>query len=182
MALASVDFLNTNSYTKLANKYKELKDKHLRTYFKEDTSRFETFSIEWKDFLFDYSKNRLDEETMELLLELANECKLKDAIEKMFQGDRINQTEDRAVLHTALRNRSTQPVLVDGKDVMPEIRAVLEKMKYFSQEVISGDWKGHTGKSITDVVNIGIGGSDLGPYMVCEALKHYKTRLICILV
>ncbi len=179
MALASIDFLKTNSYSKLANKYKELKDKHLRTYFEEDASRFDTFSIEWKDFLFDYSKNRIDEETMKLLLELAHECELKDAIEKMFQGDRINQTENRAVLHTALRNRSTQPVLVDGKDVMPEIQAVLEKMKFFSQEVISGDWKGHTGKSITDVVNIGIGGSDLGPYMVSEALKHYKTRLNC---
>lgn len=127
--------------------------------------------------LFDYSKNRIDEQTIALLIQLAKECKLDQAIEAMFKGEAINRTENRAVLHTALRNLSGTPVFVDGKDVMPEVNAVLEHMKTFSEAVISGQWKGYSGKEITDVVNIGIGGSDLGPVMVTEALKSYKNRL-----
>lgn len=177
MALPKIEFQQTESFQQLSKHYNQIKDTHLRTWFKEDSDRFNQFSIQWKDFLLDYSKNRIDSKTLELLLGLAKECKLSESIEKMFTGDKINETENRAVLHTALRNRGEGEVLVDGKDVMPEIKRVLNKMQLFSDEVIAGHWKGHSGKEITDVVNIGIGGSDLGPYMVCEALKHYKTRL-----
>ena len=127
--------------------------------------------------LVDYSKNRITEETLAKLQDLAKECDLAGAIKSMFSGEKINRTENRAVLHVALRNRSNTPILVDGKDVMPEVNAVLEKMKTFSEAIISGEWKGYTGKAITDVVNIGIGGSDLGPYMVTEALRPYKNHL-----
>ena len=129
------------------------------------------------NILVDYSKNLVDSEVMESLFELAKECGLKEATESMFTGQKINATEDRAVLHVALRNRSNTPIIVDGEDVMPEVNAVLEQMKAFSEEVISGKWKGYTGKAITDIVNIGIGGSDLGPLMVTEALKPYKNHL-----
>ncbi len=145
----------------------------MRQMFEEDASRFETFSIRLNDLLLDYSKNRIDSDTRSLLVELARQCGLPAAIERMFSGDKINVTEHRAVLHTALRNRSDRPVLVDGHDVMPDIRRVLAKMRIFSERVRSGEHKGHTGRAITDIVNIGIGGSDLGPLMVCEALKPY---------
>ncbi|MDU2734305.1 MAG: glucose-6-phosphate isomerase, partial [Mixta calida] len=127
--------------------------------------------------LVDFSKNRITSETLDKLQALAKETDLAGAIKSMFSGEKINRTEDRAVLHVALRNRSNTPILVDGKDVMPEVNAVLEKMKSFSERIIGGDWKGYTGKAITDVVNIGIGGSDLGPYMVTEALRPYKNHL-----
>jgi glucose-6-phosphate isomerase len=127
--------------------------------------------------LVDFSKNRITEETLAKLQDLAKETFLADAIKSMFSGEKINRTEDRAVLHVALRNRSNTPIVVDGKDVMPEVNAVLEKMKTFSEAIISGSWKGYTGKAITDVVNIGIGGSDLGPFMVTEALRPYKNHL-----
>ncbi len=149
----------------------------MRKLFAEDPERFDRFSILFETILFDFSKNRITAETMKLLVDLAKEAKLEEIIGKMFSGEKINNTEKRAVLHTALRNRSNKPILVDGQDVMPGINAVLAKMKEFSQRIIDGDWKGYTGKPITDVVNIGIGGSDLGPYMVSEALKPYKTRL-----
>lgn len=129
------------------------------------------------DILLDYSKNRVNDVTMTKLLELAAARKLEDFRTAMFAGDHLNFTEDRAVLHVALRNRSATPILVDGQDVMPEVRAVLAHMKEFSEQVLSGAWKGYTGKTITDVVNIGIGGSDLGPLMVTEALKPYSTAL-----
>jgi len=164
----------TSSWKKLAAHYEKMKKVHMRTLFKEDPERFEKFHILFDEILFDYSKNIITEETMKLLFELANECRLKDSIELMFTGDKINETEKRAVLHIALRNRTNTPIYVDGEDVMPKVNRVLEQMKKFSNDVISGEWKGFTGKRITDIVNIGIGGSDLGPYMVTEALKPYK--------
>ncbi|MDE3075043.1 MAG: glucose-6-phosphate isomerase, partial [Chloroflexota bacterium] len=153
--------------------YREIAPRHMRDMFREDPNRFERFSLRFEDILLDYSKNRVTDETVRLLLELAWQVKLDKWIERMFEGERINITENRAVLHVALRNRSNRPILVDGKDVMPEVNAVLGHMRGFSQAVASGSWKGWTGRAITDVVNIGIGGSDLGPVMVTEALKPY---------
>jgi len=150
---------------------------HLSDYFQADPLRFEKFSLRWDRFLVDYSKNHVSAETMQLLFQLAEECKLPVAIEAMYGGELINETEGRAVLHIALRNQSQVPVKLAGADVMPEIRAVLAQMKTFSDAVIDGGWRGYKGDMITDVVNIGIGGSDLGPVMVTEALKAYKTRL-----
>src|SRR5690606_6437772 len=177
MPLQKINPTQTKAWTKLVVHFQSIKNKSIQNLFTENNQRFEEFHIQFQDILLDYSKNRIDSETMNLLVELAEECQLKDAIEKQFSGDLINETENRAVLHTALRNRENQPVLVDGKDVMTDVNSVLEQMKNFSEKVISGEWKGFSGKEITDVVNIGIGGSDLGPVMVCEALKHYKTRL-----
>lgn len=162
-------------YTKLVAHAEEIKKTHLRELFDLDPNRFNDFHIDWQDFLFDYSKNNITRETMDLLIRLAEESGLKKAIEDMFTGQRINTTENRPVLHIALRNRDNHPILVDGKDVMPEINAVLDKMHRFTDLVRNGEWRGATGKRITDVVNIGIGGSDLGPAMAVEALKYYKT-------
>lgn len=146
--------------------------------FQANPQRFSQYHVNFEDqILVDFSKNAVNETTLALLQQLAEECGLAQAKEAMFSGEKINYTENRAVLHTALRNRSNTPVLVDDKDVMPEVNAVLAKMKAFCQRVISGEWKGYTGKSITDVINIGIGGSDLGPYMVTEALRPYKNHL-----
>jgi glucose-6-phosphate isomerase len=145
----------------------------MRDLFARDPERFERFSLRLGDILFDYSKNRITEETMSLLLSLARQADLAERIEAMFSGEKINTTEGRAVLHVALRNRSNRPVLVDGQDVMPEVNRVLDKMRRFSEAVRSGAWRGYTGKLITDVVNIGIGGSDLGPKMVTTALQPY---------
>jgi glucose-6-phosphate isomerase len=157
----------------LARHKQEVGDLHMRDLFAQDPQRFERFSLRLGDLLFDYSKNRVTEATMRLLFDLARQANLSGWIEAMFTGQKINITEDRAVLHVALRNRSNDPILVDGQDVMPEVNRVLGKMRAFSEAVRSGAWKGYTGKAITDVVNIGIGGSDLGPKMVCEALKPY---------
>ncbi|AAU37788.1 glucose-6-phosphate isomerase [[Mannheimia] succiniciproducens] len=146
--------------------------------FQQEKNRFADYSLTFNnEILVDFSKNKITRETLNLLRRLAKECALDEAKEAMFSGEKINRTENRAVLHTALRNRSNTAVLVDGKDVMPEVNEVLAKMKAFSERVISGEWKGYTGKAITDVVNIGIGGSDLGPYMVTEALRPYKNHL-----
>jgi len=175
--LPKIDFTTTQAFKYLADHYITINESSIKDLFASDPERFEKFSIYLGDILLDYSKNRINEQTMALLFQLARECKLNEAVEAMFNGEKINETEGRAVLHTALRNRSGNPVLTEGKDVMPEIRAVLERMKDFTNRVISGEWKGYTGKEITDVVNIGIGGSDLGPVMVTEALKAYKTRL-----
>ncbi len=150
---------------------------HIRDLFEKDATRFDKFSLTLNDLLFDFSKNRITAKTVELLVALAEDVGLRSAIEKMFNGEKINCTEKRAVLHTALRNRQNTPVYVDGTDVMPDVNRVLGQMKTFAEKVIGGSWVGQTGKAITDVVNIGIGGSDLGPYMVTEALKPYKTRL-----
>ncbi len=157
----------------LAQHKQEVGGLHMRDLFASDPQRFDRFSVRFEDILFDYSKNRVTEKTMQLLFDLARQANLPAMTEAMFTGQKINNTEDRAVLHVALRNRSNEPILVDGQDVMPEVNRVLDKMRSFSNAVRSGAWKGYTGKAITDVVNIGIGGSDLGPKMVCEALKPY---------
>ncbi|MBV7441220.1 glucose-6-phosphate isomerase [Weeksellaceae bacterium TAE3-ERU29] len=174
--MQNINPTKTQAWQKLQAHYNETKDEHLRNLFAKNPNRFSEFSLQWNDFLFDYSKNRINQKTIDLLVELAEECQLKDAIDSMFGGEHINQTEDRAVMHTALRNQSDE-VLIDGENVMPDVKAVLKQMKTFTEKVISGEWKGYTGKAITDVVNIGIGGSDLGPVMVVEALKHYKNHL-----
>lgn len=163
----------TKAWSKLEDHYKKISKTHLRTLFADDPERFRKFSLQLEDILFDYSKNRITEKTLELLLELAEECELERAIAAMFSGDIINATEKRSVLHTALRNFSGQPVLSEGKDVMPAVQRVWQQMRDFCNRIHSGAWTGYTGKKIRYIVNIGIGGSDLGPYMVTEALKPY---------
>lgn len=169
----SFNLTDLSSWKKLQAHYNATKDLKMKDLFAQDPNRFQSFNVTFNDILVDYSKNRITKETMSLLIELAKEVDLKKSTEAMFTGEKINNTENRAVLHTALRNRSNTPVLFEGKDVMPDINAVLAKMKGFCEKVRSGAWKGYTGKAITDIVNIGIGGSDLGPYMVTEALKPY---------
>jgi len=171
--LTQTDPTATAAWKKLAAHYEATKSVHMKRLFAENPERFRNFSVRFNDIFVDYSKNRITAETLTLLGELAEACGLKDAIDRMFAGDRINETENRAVLHTALRNRANTPVYEDGKDVMPEVNAVLAKMKGFAEQVRSGAWKGYTGKRITDIVNIGIGGSDLGPVMVTECLRPY---------
>jgi glucose-6-phosphate isomerase len=174
--LKKIDPTKTKAWRDLSNHFSKMKGVHMKDLFAEDPRRFERFSLRFQDILVDYSKNRIIPETMKLLLSLAEEMDLRDAVEKMFTGDKINETENRAVLHVALRNRSNTPVYVDGQDVMPQVNAVLEKMKSFSEKVIFGDWKGFTGRRVSDLVNIGIGGSDLGPVMVTECLKPYARQ------
>ncbi|EEW7625033.1 TPA: glucose-6-phosphate isomerase [Escherichia coli] len=176
--MKNINPTQTAAWQALQKHFDEMKDVTIADLFAKDGDRFSKFSATFGDqMLVDYSKNRITEETLAKLQDLAKECDLAGAIKSMFSGEKINRTENRAVLHVALRNRSNTPILVDGKDVMPEVNAVLEKMKTFSEAIISGEWKGYTGKAITDVVNIGIGGSDLGPYMVTEALRPYKNHL-----
>lgn len=176
--MKNINPTQTAAWQALQKHFDEMKDVTIADLFAKDGDRFSKFSATFPDqMLVDYSKNRITEETLAKLQDLAKECDLAGAIKSMFSGEKINRTENRAVLHVALRNRSNTPILVDGKDVMPEVNAVLEKMKTFSEAIISGEWKGYTGKAITDVVNIGIGGSDLGPYMVTEALRPYKNHL-----
>lgn len=168
----------TNAWKALEIHQTELANITIQDLFQQEKERFKDYSLTFKEqILVDFSKNNINQQTLSLLRQLAQECSLDSAKEAMFNGEKINRTENRAVLHTALRNRANSPVMVDGKDVMPEVNAVLVKMKDFCQRVISGEWKGYTGKAITDVVNIGIGGSDLGPYMVTEALRPYKNHL-----
>ena len=172
--LPTVNPTTTKAWQALQQHYDtEMKQVHMRQLFKDDPERFSKFSYCMDNLLVDLSKNIITEKTRQLLLQLADECRLKDGIEAMFGGELINHTEGRAVLHTALRNLTDQPVSTEGKDVMPEVREVLSKMKAFCAKVHSGEWKGFTGKPIRYIVNIGIGGSDLGPLMVTEALKHY---------
>jgi glucose-6-phosphate isomerase len=168
----------TAAWEKLQSHFETAKNMNLREVFSEDPQRFEKFSLQFEDILVDYSKNLISEETMKCLFQLAGEVELKGSIAAFFDGEKINQTENRAVLHTALRNMSDRQIAVDGNDVMPQVRAVLDKMKHFSNDVIQGHWKGFTDKPITDIVNIGIGGSDLGPLMVTEALRPYKKEHI----
>lgn len=176
--MKNINPTQTAAWQALQKHFDEMKDVTIADLFAKDGDRFSKFSATFDDqMLVDYSKNRITEETLAKLQDLAKECDLAGAIKSMFSGEKINRTENRAVLHVALRNRSNTLILVDGKDVMPEVNAVLEKMKTFSEAIISGEWKGYTGKAITDVVNIGIGGSDLGPYMVTEALRPYKNHL-----
>ena len=177
MALNTKNPTTTKAWNALQQHFNAIENTSIKELFAQNPNRFEEFSIQYPSLLVDYSKNRINAETIQLLVDLAKEMNVDQAIQQMFDGEVINVTEKRAVLHTVLRNRSNEEVLVDGKDVMPQINEVLEQMKAFSEKVISGEWKGFSGKEITDVVNIGIGGSDLGPVMVTEALKHYKTRL-----
>ena len=171
--LPKVNPIISKSWQSLNRHYAKMEKIHMQTLFAEDPQRFSKFSRRFNDMLIDFSKNRITEETLKLLTDLAKECGLKSAIAKMFSGEKINETENRAVLHIALRNRDSARIVVDGNDVMPEVNAVLRKMKVFSDRLNTGDWKGYTGKKITDIVNIGIGGSDLGPAMVTQALKPY---------
>lgn len=166
----------TPSWQALSQHYQEIFPQHMRDMFAEDAHRAEKLSLKLDDFLLDYSKQRITSKTLELLLQLARETDVENWRERMFTGEKINFTENRAVLHTALRNRSNTPVLVDGKDVMPEVNRVLKKMREFTEQVRAGKWQGYSGKRINTVVNIGIGGSDLGPVMVCNALKAFASR------
>jgi glucose-6-phosphate isomerase len=177
MALPNINPTNTTAWKKLNEHYARMQHVSMQEMFAKDASRAQKFNIQWNDFLVDYSKNIVNQETLALLQDLANEVNLESAIESYFSGENINQTEDRAVLHTALRAPSTATVLVDGKNIIPEVLEVKNKIKTFCSEVISGGRKGFTGKAFTDVVNIGIGGSDLGPAMVVEALQFYRNHL-----
>ncbi|KOQ97699.1 glucose-6-phosphate isomerase [Haemophilus sp. C1] len=176
--MKNINPTHTQAWKALEAHKAELSNTTIQDLFKQEKNRFDDYSLTFNDqILVDFSKNNINQTTLSHLRQLAQECALDSAKEAMFTGEKINRTENRAVLHTALRNRANTPVLVDGKDVMPEVNAVLAKMKDFCQRIISGEWKGYTGKAITDVVNIGIGGSDLGPYMVTEALRPYKNHL-----
>ena len=172
--LPKINPTETDAWRALQQHYDTMKEQHMRDLFAEDPDRFQKFSLHFESTLVDVSKNRITEETMTLLRQLAADTQVKEAIEAMFSGEKINRTEDRSVLHIALRNRSNTPVEVDGQDVMPEVNEVLDRMKTFSEQIISGEWTGYSGQAISDIVNIGIGGSDLGPVMVTEALKHYQ--------
>ena len=174
--LPKINPTQTKAWKELQDHFAQ-NDFELRTLFQYNAERFNQFSVQRENYLFDYSKNLIDERTFQLLQNLATECELKSAIEAMFSGEKINETEGRAVLHTALRDFTDKEILVDGENIKPGIKKVLAQMKTFSEKIISGEHKGFSGKDITDVVNIGIGGSDLGPVMVCSALKHFKTRL-----
>ena len=176
--MQNINPTQTNAWKALTQHHAQRKNATIQELFAQEKDRFNKYSLTFNDeILVDFSKNNLTQETLGLLRQLSEECGLAQAKKAMFDGEKINRTENRAVLHTALRNRANTPVLVDGKDVMPEVNAVLAKMKTFCTRVISGEWKGYTGKAITDVINIGIGGSDLGPYMVTEALRPYKNHL-----
>ncbi len=172
--LPTVNPTQTKAWKELEKYFATFNGTEMKSLFAADSKRAEKYSLQFEDIFIDFSKNIVDEKVMSLLFQLAEECGLKQAIEAEFTGEKINKTEDRSVLHIALRNRSNSPIISDGKDVMPGVNKVLAQMKEFSNEIISGAWKGYTGKSITDIVNIGIGGSDLGPLMVTEALKTYK--------
>lgn len=171
--LPKINPINTTAWRSLQEHFSEMKNVHMRELFKQDPDRFSKYSISNRDIVFDHSKNIINDKTIQLLLQLANECRLKDGIDAIFNGEKINETEGRAVLHTALRNLSAEPVFAEGNDVMPEVRKVLKQMKNFCNRVHDGRWRGYTGKRIKYIVNIGIGGSDLGPLMVTEALKPY---------
>lgn len=176
--LKNINPTHTEAWKALTAHFESAQDMQMKDLFAADSQRFANFSKKFgDDILVDYSKNLINHETMKHLLELAEQTELKSAIDAMFSGEAINKTEGRSVLHTALRNRSNTPVMVNGEDVMPAVNAVLEKMKSFTERVIGGEWTGYTGKAITDIVNIGIGGSDLGPFMVTEALAPYKNHL-----
>ena len=175
--LPTVNPIETPVWRKLTAHYLEMQAVHMRQLFEADLKRFDKFHLTFEDILIDFSKNILSEETLTYLLELAQESRLQDAIDAMFSGQRINQTEGRPVLHVALRNRSNRPIFANDEDVMPQVNKVLEQIKSFSDRLLSGTWKGHSGKAITDIVNIGIGGSDLGPLMVTEALRPYHKNI-----
>ena len=177
MALQSINPTQTKSWTKLKTHFEAVKDAHMKTWFAENPKRADEFTIQWQDFYVDFSKNRINSETMLLFKNLAEELKLKDAISKYFEGDIINQTEGRAVLHTALRAPKESKIFVDDKNVIPEIYEAKALIKNFSEAIINGTKKGYTNKTFTDIVNIGIGGSDLGPAMVVDSLAFYGNHL-----
>ena len=177
MALKSINPAQTHSWSKLKDHYDDIKDVHMKTMFAEDANRANNMTLKWEDFYVDFSKNRISNKTIDLLLNLANEIDLKDAIEKYFSGDVINETEGRAVSHTALRAPKGTEIYVDGKNVMPKVNRAKAKIKKFTNEILKGKRKGYTGKNFTDIVNIGIGGSDLGPAMVVDALAYYGNHL-----
>ena len=174
--LPDINPTQTKSWRKLSDHYDRMEPIYLKDLFTADPDRFDKFTFKLDDILVDCSKNRITSETLTLLIELADEAGVKGAIASMFKGEKINATENRAVLHIALRNRANAPIIVDGEDDMPEINAVLQKINIFSGQITSGEWKGYTGKKITEIVNIGIGGSDLGPVMVTEALRPYAQK------
>ena len=176
MVLKSINPTNTSAWKKLEELYQETKNTHMREWFEADHQRSEKYSIRWNDLYFDYSKNRIDEKVMEALFELADECGVSEAIESMFSGDKINATENRAVLHTAMRRPVSDSLILDGKNSIPEIHKVLGRMAIFTDKIRNGAWKGYSGKRIKNIVNIGIGGSDLGPQMVAEALKPLQHK------
>ena len=177
MALQNTNPTQTAAWGKLQQHYNQMEQSNMKTLFEQDPNRAQKFNLQWNNFLIDYSKNIITQETIDLLLQLANEAGLADAMTKFFEGDTINQTENRAVLHTALRAPESANIKADGENVIPEVYEVKNKIQKFSAEIINGTRKGFTGKDFTDVVNIGIGGSDLGPVMVVEALKFYKNQL-----
>ncbi|WP_223549754.1 glucose-6-phosphate isomerase [Aestuariivivens sp. NBU2969] len=177
MTLPTINPTTTKAWKALEDHFKTVSNVHMKDLFVKDEQRANKFTIEWDDFYVDYSKNRITDKTLELLLQLAQEVKLKEAIESQFSGEKINQTEGRAVLHTALRAPKLEEFYVDGVNVVPEVHEVKEKIKGFTNQVVNGQLKGYTGKAFTNVVNIGIGGSDLGPAMVVEALQYYKNHL-----
>lgn len=172
--LEKINPAETKAWKQLTRHFETMKGIHMKELFHDDPARFEKFSLTFNDLLVDFSKNIITGETMEKLYQLAEETRVKEAIQSMFEGKKINETENRAVLHIALRNKPEKRIEVDGEDVMPEVKAVLEQMRQFSDDILSGSWKGFSGKPISDIVNIGIGGSDLGPLMVTEALRSYK--------
>ena len=177
MALPNINPTSTNSWKKLKEHFNDVKDVHMKDLFAEDKDRANKFTIKWDDFYVDFSKNRITSETFKYLLELADDVKLKAAIESQFSGEIINQTEGRAVLHTALRAPESYNVKVDGENVVPEVYKVKRKIETFTNEIVNGDLKGYTGKPFDTIVNIGIGGSDLGPAMVVDSLQYYKNHL-----
>lgn len=174
--LQTIDPTSTTAWEKLQKHFSEIQESEMKTLFEQDPDRFKKFTLQFEEILFDFSKNRITEETLALLLELAKEVNLEDAKKQLFSGEAINLTENRAVLHTALRNQSNRPIYYEGKDVMPEVNSVLERMKAFTTKLHQGQLKGYTGKPIQHVVNIGIGGSDLGPFMVTECLTPFHVK------
>ncbi len=175
--MLNIDPTSTVAWKKLKSHFEEIKEVEMKSLFYEDSQRAEDFSISWEDFLVDFSKNRITKETQQLLLDLARECGLEEAVKSYFEGEIINRTENRPVLHTALRSKKDDKVFVDGENVIPEVFEVKAKIEEFSNAIISGKAKGYSGLAFTDIVNIGIGGSDLGPAMITEALKFYKNHL-----
>ncbi|MBA42142.1 MAG: glucose-6-phosphate isomerase, partial [Flavobacteriaceae bacterium] len=177
MPLKSINPTKTKSWSKLKNHFNDISDIHIYDFFTNDVNRADTLSIDWNDFHVDFSKNKINQETINLFNNFLKEIDFKSSIEKYFNGNKINSTESRPVLHTALRANKDEQIFVNDKNVMLEINSAKEKIKLFSESVISGNHKGFSGHKITDIVNIGIGGSDLGPSMVIESLSHYKTHL-----
>ena len=178
--LPKIDPTRSRIWSKLQDHHQKIIDIEMKELFASDPERFNRFHIQFNDILVDYSKNRITDETIKLLLKLAEGAGVEKAVKDMFTGEQINETENRAVLHVALRNRKNSPIYVEGQNVMPQVNAVLQKMEVFSEKIRSGDWKGYTGDRITDIVNIGIGGSDLGPVMVTEALRPYADKALAV--